>query len=66
METVKIVNGLQALYYIKSNIKPVDIFVGYNDKLVYVFDKKESEEVWKKWLNWDFDYSKKQGKYMES
>lgn len=56
MEKVKIVNGLQATMYISHNVKPIDIFVGYGNKLVYVFDKKETKEVWRKWLNYEFNY----------
>lgn len=48
-ETVKIMNRKQVTFYIKNGIKPVDIIVGYNDYLVYIFDKEQTKGVWEKW-----------------
>lgn len=48
-EIVKIMNRKQVTFYIKNGIKPVDIIVGYNDYLVYIFDKEQTKGVWEKW-----------------
>lgn len=47
METVKIVNINQASKYIQHGIKPIDIY--YTNKLVFLFDKKQTQEVFNKW-----------------
>lgn len=49
METVKIVNYKQASYYIKEGVKPVDTY--YTDKIVFVFNKKDTYSVWETWKN---------------
>lgn len=47
METIKIVNFKQACMYVKNGVKPIDIC--YTDKLVFIFNKDETTEVFKKW-----------------
>lgn len=50
METVKILDSKQVMLYVKHGVKPIDIFVD-NDKLIYVFTKDETRELYTKWLN---------------
>lgn len=47
METVKIVNLTQASFYLKKGIKPVDVY--YTDRIVFVFNKKKTKDVWEHW-----------------
>lgn len=51
METVKIVNLDQVSKYIQHDIKPVDI--QYTNRLVFVFDKEQTKDVFKKWRNYE-------------
>lgn len=48
-ETVKILNLVQSTFYVKHGVKPVDVQIGYEDKLVFVFDKQQTKQVWKLW-----------------
>ena len=51
---VKIVNAKQAYQYIKHGLKPLDIYVDeVTGKLVYVFDKLKSYELYTKWCNYE-------------
>ena len=53
-ETVKIINPAQVLKYMKTGIKPIDVFCDYNtDKIVYVFTKQETKELYTKWINYE-------------
>lgn len=45
-------NPKQAALYIKNGIDLLDLMVDRSDRLVYVFDKKESEPLYKKWQNY--------------
>lgn len=47
---VKIVNLKQVGLYIKNGIKPIDI--EYTDRLVFIFNKDETKEVFDKWCNY--------------
>lgn len=50
MNTVKIVDPKQTMLYIKHGVKPIDIYVE-NDRIIYVFTKAETRELYTKWLN---------------
>ena len=41
-DCVYIINTLQTYKYIENNAELLDLVCGYNNKLVYVFDKKRS------------------------
>lgn len=53
-EVVKIVNQRQFALYVKNGVKPIDIKWGY-DKVVYVFLVKDTEELFKRWVNYTLD-----------
>ena len=46
---VKIINQKQVLRYVSNGLQPLRLEAGYNDKLVYVFDKEASEPYFEKW-----------------
>lgn len=46
---VKILNQKQVAFYIGEGVKPIDIQVGYNHRLVYFFKKEDTTELWNKW-----------------
>ena len=41
----------QTALYMKYGIKLLDVLVSKDDKLVYVFDKIESRELYRKWMD---------------
>ena len=45
-----ITNAKQAALYMKHGIKLLDALVSKDDKLVYVFDKLDSRELYQKWI----------------
>lgn len=49
---VKIVNMKQAHLYIKHHVKPIDVFDS-EDKLVFVFDKEKTKDLFTKWCNYE-------------
>ena len=57
-EVVRIVNPKQYLLYIKNQVYPIDIYTSLDEKtnntiLAMVFLKKDTNEVYKKWCNYD-------------
>ena len=49
--TVKIFIMKQVKSYIKNGIKPIDVLYDERyDTLVYVFDKNDTKEIYKKWM----------------
>lgn len=49
METVKILNIKQARYYMTNGVNPIRTYIGYNDMIVYEFNRKETTDLFKKW-----------------
>lgn len=48
-DEVKIVNQKQAFMYIKYGLQSLRLENGYEDKLVYVFSRSKSEELFERW-----------------
>ena len=46
---IKLVNQKQVFRYVKHGLQPIRLEAGYDDKLVYVFNKDESEPFFEKW-----------------
>lgn len=46
-----IMNAKQTALYMKYGVKLLDVLVSKDDKLVYVFDKIDSRELYKKWMD---------------
>ena len=44
-------NPKQTALYMKYGVKLLDVLVSKDDKLVYVFDKIESRELYRKWMD---------------
>lgn len=47
--TVKIINPVQAGFYYKNGLKPLEIV--FTDRWVWVFDKESSNPLYTRWLN---------------
>jgi hypothetical protein len=54
-EVCRIVNPKQRDLYIKHKVYPIDIYPSLNEKgediIVYIFLRKETKELYQKWLN---------------
>ena len=48
-DEIKLVNQRQVFLYIKYGLQPLRLECGYDDKLVYVFSRSESEGLFEKW-----------------
>lgn len=57
-KTVKIVNKFQVVLYMKHGVKPIDIELGEDDKMLYIFDKEETKEVWELWKQSCIEYKR--------
>lgn len=55
MEVIKIRNPLQVTAYMSDGVKPIDMYYDRRTKrLVYVFCKEDTKEVWEKWKRKEF------------
>lgn len=59
-EVVRICNVKQQIFYLSSNVYPIDIYTSYDDKndrkiIVMIFEKDKTKELYQKWLNYDVD-----------
>lgn len=50
-DEVKLVNQRQVYLYIKNGLQPIRLEAGFDNKLVYVFSRSESEPLFEKWRN---------------
>lgn len=48
-DEIKLVNQRQVFLYVKNGLQPIRLENGYEDKLVYVFSRSESEELFELW-----------------
>lgn len=48
-DEIKLVNQRQVFLYVKNGLQPIRLESGYDDKLVYVFSRSESEELFELW-----------------
>ena len=56
-EVCRIINPLQAKMHIKNRVYPIDIYTSFdmngNDIIVYIFLRKDTQDVYKKWINYE-------------
>lgn len=50
-DEVKIVNQKQVFLYVRHKLQPIRLECGYDNKLVYVFSRSQSEPLFEKWRN---------------
>lgn len=50
-KTVKVVNIKQASKYIENGAKPTNVY--YTNRIVFEFDKKETEDLFNKWVKYE-------------
>lgn len=47
---VDVVFKAQVAFYLKNGIKPIDVYLGRNETIVFRFDKKESSQYYIQWM----------------
>jgi len=52
-DLVRLINQKQVFFYIKNNVYPLWLEAGYNDRIVYVFQKEPTLCLFTKWRNYD-------------
>lgn len=57
-EVIRIYNRDQQIFYVDSNVYPVDMYTSYNPKsdkkiIVMIFVKDDTKDVYKKWCNYE-------------
>lgn len=50
MRELKIMNMQQVAFYVSKGVQPKRIEVGYNDKIVFIFDKDSTNALYTLWL----------------
>ena len=48
-EEIRILNKHQVAFYIERNVFPVRVELGYGSRLVFVYLREETKEVWQEW-----------------
>ena len=49
----RIVNPKQAGAYMEHGVYPIDMYVGYNHTIVYVFVDEDTKDLYEKWVNYE-------------
>lgn len=50
MRELKIMNMQQVAFYIQHGVQPKRIDVGYNKKIVFIYDKDSTNDLFTLWL----------------
>lgn len=49
MNTARVTNKKIVAYFLKHGVKPIDMFIGDNDTIVFVYDKADTIELIKQY-----------------
>ena len=49
--TVKILNLKQVVFYITNGVQPIRVEIGHREKLVFVFPKEETQQLYSDWIH---------------
>jgi len=58
-DEVRLVNPKQVYYYISEGIQPLRLECGYDEKIVFVFEKEPTLKLFSKWRKHDINWNKK-------
>lgn len=50
MTELKIMNYKQTMFYVDNGVQPIRVEHGYKDKLVFVFSKEDTYELYGEWI----------------
>ena len=48
-EEIKIINKWQVVFYLERGVQPIRVELGYDDRLVFVYLKEDTLDVWQEW-----------------
>lgn len=54
---VKLVNIIQVKCYMSDGVEPIRLELGFGGKLLFIFDKDESQKCFDKWKNKEYNLS---------
>lgn len=54
-EVVRLINPKQVYFYLQNNVFPLWLEAGYNERIVYVFEKEPTLKLFACWRNHDKD-----------
>lgn len=49
MHTVRVTNKKMVAFFLKNGVKPINMFMGDNDTIVFVYIKNETDELYKRY-----------------
>jgi hypothetical protein len=58
-DEVRLINPKQVYYYISEGIQPLRLECGYDEKIVFVFEKESTLKLFSKWRQYDTGWSRK-------
>ncbi|MDF2588227.1 MAG: hypothetical protein K0S41_2068 [Anaerocolumna sp.] len=58
-DEVRLINPRQVYYYISEGIQPLRLECGYDEKIVFVFQKEPTLKLFSKWRSYDTGWIKK-------
>lgn len=50
MNEIKILNNQQVYYYMENGVQPIRLECGRDNKVVFIFDKKQTQELYIEWV----------------
>lgn len=53
---IRIVNMQQVYFYLKHGAMPIDIYAGFDNRVVVVFDRNATQELYNKWVAYENNY----------
>ena len=54
-EEIKIINKWQVVFYLQRGVEPIRVQLGFNDRLVFVYRKEDTTEVWQEWKKYTIE-----------
>ena len=58
-DEVRLINPKQVYYYLSKGIQPLRLECGYDDKIVFVFEKETTLKLFAKWREHDTGRNRK-------
>jgi hypothetical protein len=55
-DEVRLINPKQVYYYLSQNVFPLRLECGYDEKIVFVFEKEATLRLFSKWRERDTDW----------
>lgn len=59
-ETITVMNPLQFKFYLQYGVKPIDLELGFDNKVCYIYKTSDTNKVWKLWQEQCKEFQAKQ------